>query len=81
MVMLVLASGPHESEQHLLSQQVPVHTYPAGAHGAVPKTVHRPIEAPTAFSQLPPQHSKSFEQLSPAWLQNDTFVQCLLESH
>ena len=42
-------SGPHESEQHLLSQPAPVQTEPAGAQGALPTTSHRPSVAPAAF--------------------------------
>jgi hypothetical protein len=81
MVTPVVPSGPHESEQHLLSQPVPVQIVPAGAQGALPTTVHRPSVEPAGFSQLPPQHSKSFAQTSPVWLQNETLVQCPVESH
>lgn len=77
----VVPSGPHESEQHLLSQPAPVQTEPAGLQGALPTIEQRPSVAPAAFVQSPPQHSKSFAQTSPDWLQNETFLQWLVGSH
>jgi hypothetical protein len=71
----VVPSGPHESEQHLLSQPLPVQIEPAGLQGAVPRAAQRPYVAPAAMSQLPLQHSKSLAQMSLSCEQYDAFVQ------
>jgi hypothetical protein len=81
MLTPVAPSGPHESEQHLLSQPAPVQSDPAGAQGAFPTTAHRPSAAPGLFTQSPPQHSPSFAQTSFTCVQNDALLQCLVASH
>jgi hypothetical protein len=70
----VVPNGPHESEQHLLSQPCPVHTVPDGEQDAVPTVVQRPSASEPCFTQLPPQQSTSIAQTSPVCWQNDAFT-------
>lgn len=81
---------PHDREQQLWSQAPddvppsvvapPVHTVPAGAQplGTPPPLVgapQAPVVAPAAFTQLPPQHSKFVEQISPCCVQKETALE------
>ena len=68
---VVLANGPHDSEQHALLQPSPVQMLPAGIQEAPPTVWQRPSVAPAALVHLPPQHSKSVPHESPSCVQYD----------
>jgi hypothetical protein len=77
----VVPNGPHESEQQVWSQPIPLQTLPAGVQFAPPMVVQRPSVAPPVFTQLPPQHSKSSLQTSLVCAQNETFTHLPFAPH